>query len=112
MESKTKLVKELVKVIKRLSLNQQSMCFRYNNFDATIKKIELPKPSFFDAILFKKTDKQELSEYIEVKYYQGKIMAYMFVLGQLVGEVKANKLLYQGILGEKNIDKYGRKIKK
>ena len=111
-----KLVKKLVKVIKRLSLNEQSMNSRYNNFFSTIKKIESKRKSFFDAILFKKSDKEELSDYLETTYYRGKIrgkiMAYIFVLVQMVGEKRAQDLLYKGILGEKNIDKYGNKIKK
>lgn len=109
---KEKLTKELIRVIKRLSLNESDKRFRYNNFKETIKKIELKKPSLFDAILLKKTDKEELSEFIEVKYYQGKIMAYMWVLEQLVGNKKMTKLLFKNTEGDKNYDKYGKRIKK
>lgn len=110
--SKSKLVKNLVKVIKRLSLNESNMRFRYDNFASTVSKVESPKVSFWDLVMFRKSDKQELSDYIETKYYQGKIMAYMYVLAQLVGQKKAERLLFKGIQGEKNIDKYGKKIPK
>jgi len=88
------------------------MNFRYDNFKKTTKKIERMGGSFFDKVLLKRTDKEELSEYLEVNYYRGKIMAYLYVLERLVGVKKAYQLLYKGIQGEKNIDKYGNKIKK
>ncbi len=92
--SNKRIVNDLVKVIRRLSLNESSMNFRYDNFKKTIRKIERMGGSFFDRVLLKRTDKEELSDYLEVNYYRGKIMAYLYILEQLVGVKKAYQLLY------------------
>ena len=106
--SKEKLIKQLVKVIRRLSCDQTRLLFAYDRFSSIIKKLEGKKGSTFS-----KKEKQIISEYLsEYKYYQGKVMAYSWVLVQMVGVKKANRMVFKGFEGEKNIDKYGKKIKR
>lgn len=100
-----KLINDMVKVIKRLSINETSMRFTYNNFLSMTKKIESKGTTAFTL-----KDKQIVSEYFELMFYRGKVMAYFYVLEQLVGEVKARALLLKGILGDKRFDKYGQPI--
>ena len=105
---KEKLIKQLVKVIRRLSCDQTRLLFAYDRFSSIIKKLEGKKGSTFS-----KKEKQIISEYLsEYKYYQGKVMAYSWVLVQMVGLKKANLMVFKGFEGEKNIDKYGNRIKK
>lgn len=109
---KEEIVKDLVRVIKRLSLNHSMVMYRYDNFQTLIKKIESKKVQKIFGMYFKQMDKEDLSEYIEMMYYLGKNMAYQYCLVSLVGLDRANELLLKGIKGEKDFDKYGKRIKK
>lgn len=104
---KKKLVKDLLRVIKRLSINHTMAGYNLHDFWEMIKKVEKKGLSQLT-----RREKVALSEYFELRYYQGKVMAYLWVLYQLVGEKKAVELLLKGIKGEKNYDKYGKRIKK
>ncbi len=84
------------------------MMVQYDQFRDVTKKIETAHASLFSV-----KQKQALSDWgMEYKYYQGKVMAYWVCLAMLVGDKAAEDLIFRGVRGDKNYDKYGRKIKK
>lgn len=104
MEQK-KLIKNLVKVIRRLSVDQSLFKIRHqDDVRKVVKKIESKKTEKFSL-----KDKRFMSEYYsDMMWYGGKIAAYGWVLCQLVGDdKKANEILLQGFEGDKKYDKYG-----
>lgn len=105
MEHK-KIIKELVKTIKRLSLNSTITKSRVTLFHDLQVKIQKRK---VDKLTIK--EKIALSEINEYMYYEGKMMAYLWVLQQLVGLEKTNELLLEDVLGDKKVNKYGARIK-
>lgn len=102
-----RLIRSLIKTIRRLALNNQIVSRKYEKQWPIIrKKIEDKGLSTFT-----RREKQILSEGIELKYFDGKRMAYGYILCQLLGEKEANRRLLKGLEGDKNYDKYGNKIK-
>ena len=81
------MVDELVKMIRRLSVNETAVRHRNNNFDALRERIESEKDV-------------ELSEYTDMMYYRGKTEAYFWVLEHMVGNTEAIKLLFNGLTDE------------
>ena len=104
----TRFIKDTVKAVVRLSLNEQRLSVQHENFKEIIGKIESKRPSIFTV-----KQKEALSDYYtEVMFCKGKIHAYWFLLVSILGRERAEDLIFKGVRGERNIDKYGNKIKK